>query len=171
MSGRGTGLGMATVYGIVKQNNGFINVYSELDQGTTIKVYLPRHMEPISRTAERELLEAVAKGDETILVVEDEEPILRMTKIMLERLGYSVLAASCPAEAIQTAESHPEEVHMLMTDVVMPDMSGKDLAEKLIRLHPRHEMPVYVRLYGQRGCPSWDFGRRDSFHQQAFFKT
>lgn len=134
--GQGTGLGMATVYGIVKQNNGFINVYSELDQGTTFKIYLPRHIEPVSRSGESELPEAVAKGDETILVVEDQQAILRMTKMMLERLGYSVLAASSPAEAIQTAEFHSEDVHMLMTDVVMPDMSGKDLAEKLIRLYP-----------------------------------
>jgi signal transduction histidine kinase/FixJ family two-component response regulator len=134
--GKGTGLGLATVYGIVKQNNGFIHVYSERNKGTTFKIYLPRNAEKTVQPQPQEIEEAVAIGSETILLVEDEKAILRMITIMLTSLGYSVLTASSPTEAIAIAESRTEEIDMLMTDVVMPEMNGRELAEKVSRICP-----------------------------------
>ena len=133
--GKGTGLGLATVYGIVKQNGGFINVYSEPEHGTTFKIYLPRHVGD-GRVALDSAATSAARGNETILVVEDERSILNMTKRILERLGYSVLAARAPGEAICLASEHPSEIHLLVTDVVMPEMNGKDLAKQLQSLLP-----------------------------------
>ncbi|MBU1193712.1 MAG: PAS domain S-box protein [Proteobacteria bacterium] len=134
--GQGTGLGLATVYGIVKQNNGFINVYSEPGEGTTFKIYLPVHSEP-AVSKQKDFKKTSLTGNETILLVEDEEGILRMTKMMLERLGYSVLIASTPNEAISIVEaSNINTIHLLMTDVVMPEMNGRDLSKILLSMHP-----------------------------------
>ncbi len=134
--GRGTGLGLATVYGIVKQNGGFINVHSEKGQGTTFEVYLPRYMKKASHTIRDDSYRTVSRGHETILLVEDEEAILKMTKTILEHFGYHVLTASGPTEAIQAAESYTGEIELLLTDVVMPEMSGRDMAESLLSLYP-----------------------------------
>ena len=134
--GKGTGLGLATVYGIVKQNNGFINVYSELGQGTTFRIYLPRHA---GATEEKRTEAGAAQlklGQETILLVEDELVLLELNKFILERLGYQVLAAGTPGEAIRLAEEYTGEIHLLMTDVVMPEMNGQDLARKMMSLSP-----------------------------------
>ena len=127
----GTGLGLAIIYGIVKQNNGFINVYSEPGQGTSFKIYLPRFH--ASEEVQEEILpeKPVPTGNETILLVEDEPAILRMTRMMLERKGYSVLPAGIPADAISIANAYVGKIHLLMTDVVMPEMNGRDLAEKI----------------------------------------
>ncbi len=130
-AGKGTGLGLATVYGIIKQNNGFINVYSEPGRGTTFKIYVPRHSDK-GRSAHQKMQPApVLHGSETVLLVEDEPMILRLGMAMLEHLGYRVLTASGPEEAIQTAEKHPEAIDLLITDVVMPGMDGRELSEKL----------------------------------------
>jgi len=134
--GEGTGLGLATVYGIIKQNNGFINVYSEPDKGTTFRIYLSRHGENNLVKLKSESKEADARGCETILLVEDEEAILRMTAMMLERLGYTVLAASNTTVAINIGKSHHEKISLLITDVVMPGMNGRDLSKKMIQLFP-----------------------------------
>ncbi len=135
--GRGTGLGLATVYGIVKQNQGFINVYSEPGQGTSFKIYLPRYAasEPASARS-MPAPAAVSTGTETVLLVEDEEALLKLGKLLLERLGYTVLAASGPGEALQLAEAYPDAIHLLLTDVIMPEMSGRDLWERLRVLRP-----------------------------------
>ena len=134
--GKGTGLGLATVYGIVKQNNGFIDVYSEPAQGTTFKLYLPRHMGKAERTSTESLQGSFILGQETVLLVEDEPEILSMAKRMLEKQGYHVLAAGMPGEAIQMAKGHNGEIHLLMTDVVMPEMNGRELAKKVLLLYP-----------------------------------
>jgi len=134
--GKGTGLGLATVYGIVKQNNGFIYVYSEPEQGTTFKLYLPRNTEESKLGGQKTVQEKLQKGYETILLVEDEKSILRMTKMMLERMGYNVLATSKPNEAIHISNSSEGKIHLLMTDVVMPLMNGRDLAEKILQSCP-----------------------------------
>ncbi len=134
--GKGTGLGLATVYGIVKQNNGFINVYSEPGHGSTFKIYLPRYADKASQAPKDDALKSVVRGHETILLVEDEPGILKMTLAMLERQGYTVLAASTPGEAIRLAERYSGEIHLLVTDVVMPEMNGRDLAKNLIALYP-----------------------------------
>jgi PAS domain S-box-containing protein len=134
--GKGTGLGLATVYGIIKQNNGFINVYSEPGQGSTFKIYLPRLITDDDTDMTAPEKKAPAGGTETILLVEDEPAILRMTRMMLERKGYNVLSAATPTEAMGKAKNHPGTIDLLMTDVVMPEMNGRDLAEKLSALYP-----------------------------------
>lgn len=134
--GQGTGLGLSTVYGIVKQNNGFINVYSEPGKGTTFRIYLPRYADQAVVTQREKAAEIPLSRGETVLVVEDEAANLQMDKIMLERLGYRVLAAGTPDEAIGLAEKHSSEIHLLVTDVVMPEMNGWDLAERLQSLYP-----------------------------------
>ncbi len=134
--GKGTGLGLSTVYGIVKQNNGFVNVYSELGYGTCIKVYLPRHTVRITSAPQKESREPAVRGSETILLVEDEPSILAITATMLERMGYTVLSTNIPGEAILLAREHAGNIHLLITDVVMPEMNGLDLAGKLISIYP-----------------------------------
>jgi two-component system cell cycle sensor histidine kinase/response regulator CckA len=133
---KGTGLGLATVYGIVKQNSGFVNVYSEPQKGTTFRIYLPRHRGAAENVDLHAALEAPAGHGETVLVVEDEPSILKLTERVLESLGYIVLGATGPIEAITLAEEYTGEIHLLITDVVMPRMSGKELAEKLLRTYP-----------------------------------
>ncbi len=134
--GKGTGLGLATVYGIAKQNNGFINFYSEPGHGARFTIYLPRHAGRTAQGRDQEAEGPSLRGQETILLVEDEPSILKMTTMMLERQGYAVLAASTPGEAIRLAREHTGEIHLLMTDVVMPEMNGRDLARRMLSLYP-----------------------------------
>lgn len=133
-AGLGTGLGLSTVYGIVKQNGGFIGVKSELGQGTTVTIHLPRdHSEEHVVTTENTGTDALASGHETILLVEDERAILALAQSMLQRLGYTVIPAATPGEAIRLAESHPDPIELLLTDIVMPEMNGRDLVLLLTR--------------------------------------
>jgi PAS domain S-box-containing protein len=134
--GKGTGLGLASIYGIVKQNNGFINVYSEPDKGSTFKVYLPVYAVKSDGVMEKDSDLAVEHGNETILLVEDETAILEMTTRMLERLGYTVVAAATPGEAIRLAHEYQGQIDLLMTDVVMPEMNGRELAGNFISHYP-----------------------------------
>jgi CheY-like chemotaxis protein len=145
-SGEGTGLGLATVYGIVKQNNGFINVYSEPDLGTTFTIYLPRHEGNAGHTDLHGSKEPPSRGHETILVVEDEPAILGITSLMLKWQGYTVLPAGTTDEAIRLAGEHEGEIHLLMTDVIMPGMNGRDLASKLLSGHP-HMKHLFMSGY------------------------
>lgn len=135
-SGKGTGLGLATVYGIVKQNNGFVNVYSEPGLGTTFKIFLPRHQTKTSDLSEKRIDRPVQRGHETILLVEDEPAILCMTTEMLEKMGYTVMVAGTPGEAIKLAKEYVGELNLLLTDVIMPEMNGRDLAKKLLSFYP-----------------------------------
>ncbi len=136
--GRGTGLGLATVYGIVKQNQGFIQVESAPDRGTTFLIHLPRHQGlPAPEPAASAATPTAAGGHETILLVEDEAAILKIGKRALETLGYQVLAAASPGEALQLVQSYPGEIHLLMTDVVMPEMNGNELARQVKLLKPK----------------------------------
>ena len=121
------------MYGIVRQNNGFINVYSEPGQGTTFKIYLPRAEEQTTEKPPVDLKKDL-RGKETVLLVEDEESILALGKTILQRHGYEVLATKSPTEALGIAKSHPGPIHLLLTDVVMPEMNGKDLRDKLAEL-------------------------------------
>ncbi len=134
--GKGTGLGLATVYGSIKQNEGFINVYSELGQGTTFRLYLPRHRGQAEETSRQEPAEPLIGGSETLLLVEDDPMLLDIGRSMLEQLGYRVLSAGGPDEAIRLAEADTDEIHLLMTDVVMPAMNGKDLARHFAEVRP-----------------------------------
>ncbi|MFP4572803.1 MAG: PAS domain S-box protein [Desulfobacterales bacterium] len=135
--GKGTGLGLSTIYGIVKQNEGFINVYSEPGIGTTFKIYLPCCQAQQSAPAyAREPTEQLPAGYETILLVEDEPAILKMGKDMLNRLGYTVLGADRPQDALQLAEKYEDSIDLLITDVVMPEMNGRDLSDELTARNP-----------------------------------
>jgi len=133
--GKGTGLGLSTVYGIVKQSGGYIWVYSEPGQGTTFKVYLPRIEEALEQSNE-EKPASVPRGTETILLVEDAASLLELAREFLESCGYTVLAAGSPAEGIRIVEKHKGPIPLLVTDIVMPEMSGRVLAEKLTALRP-----------------------------------
>lgn len=133
--GKGTGLGLATVYGIVQQNDGRIEVYSEPGLGSSFKIYIPRFKETAGEREGKEAKKDDSRGHETILLVEDEQDLLKMTTLMLRHLGYTVIPASGPSQAIELCESHAGAIDMLMTDVVMPGMSGKELAETLLDSH------------------------------------
>lgn len=135
-SGKGSGLGLATVYGIVKQNNGFINIYSEEGKGTTLKIYLPRFHEDAAEDSNRGGAENMPSGTETALIVEDEPAILNLAKRILEGLGYKALTAASPEEAIVLAREFEGDIHLLLTDVVMPGFSGRELAERLNASRP-----------------------------------
>jgi CheY-like chemotaxis protein len=129
--GKGTGLGLATIYGIVKQNNGYITVYSEPGEGTTFKVYLPRAVGAEAAGGVEAKVAAPVGGTETVLVVEDDAAILELARESLEHLGYKVLTAGSPEEAIRRSEEQAGPIQLLVTDVVMPQMNGRQLAKRL----------------------------------------
>lgn len=133
---KGTGLGLATVYGIVKQNGGFIHVYSEAGRGTTFRLYFPYCFEtPVEASPPRPTVPASGHG-ETILLVEDDASILKLSTAMLERLGYHVMAAQDPETAIRIAESEGNRIRLVITDVLMPHMDGRELVERLRQINP-----------------------------------
>jgi PAS domain S-box-containing protein len=129
--GKGTGLGLSTVYGIVKQSNGNIWVYSEPGNGTTFKIYLPRLDEPLEELRKKVVDGELPRGSETIFIVEDEKEVLTLAGRLLKRQGYHVLEASNGEEALKVCKERKEPIHLLLTDVVMPQMSGRQLAEQL----------------------------------------
>ena len=134
--GKGTGLGLATIYGIVKQNDGFVNVYSVPGHGSTFKVYLPRHTVAAGQEPEAQRTPSGLMGHETVLIVEDDISHLNMAKLILESYGYQVLAASTPGDALLVAREYREGVHLLLTDLVMPEMNGRELANRITALFP-----------------------------------
>jgi CheY-like chemotaxis protein len=136
--GKGTGLGLPTVYGIVRQHDGYIWPYSEPGQGTTFKIYLPL-VDPASGT--RQMEDEAASLDtsdvtETILLAEDERAVRTLTRTVLERRGYTVLAARNGEEALALSQEHTGPIHLLVTDVVMPGIDGRELADRLASVHP-----------------------------------
>lgn len=134
--GEGTGLGLATVYGIVKQNNGFITVYSELNQGTTFNLYFPHKQDEGGAVVKNQIQQANIKGNETILLVEDEPAILKMAERILTKQGYNVLATVSTDIAIDFANKNRNDISLLISDIIMPKMNGKDLAEKIKEIIP-----------------------------------
>ncbi|MCC6933295.1 MAG: PAS domain S-box protein [Deltaproteobacteria bacterium] len=136
--GKGTGLGLATIYGIVKQNGGYITVNSEINIGSCFRIYIPRYIpkEELEQIAQEGIVTSV-EVNEVVLVVEDEPDVLSLTKTMLEEIGYCVLSASTPSSAIGLAKHYNGQVDLLLTDVIMPEMTGKDLSQKISAIYPK----------------------------------
>jgi CheY-like chemotaxis protein len=128
---KGTGLGLSTVYGIAKQNNGFIDVYSEPGKGTSVKIYLPRYDNKAVEIQEGDTENTPQGQGETILLVEDDSQVLKLVQKFLNELGYSVLALGAPKEAIRLVKKQKTKIHLLITDVIMPEMNGRELSERL----------------------------------------
>ena len=144
--GQGTGLGLATVYGIVRQSGGHIRVYSEPGHGTTFKIYLPRIEEIIESGRRAPIPSEFPPGRETILLVEDEDLVRDLARRVLLQRGYTVLEARHGREALQICEQHRGQIHLLVTDVVMPLINGRELAERLTTLHPEMKV-LYISGY------------------------
>ena len=142
--GRGTGLGLATVYGIVRQNEGFISTYSVVGVGTTFRIHLPRHLgeAPAPRGTEGTLV----GGQETLLLVEDEEALLELTQRLLQGAGYRVISSSRPMEALRLASSCPDPIALLVTDLVMPELNGSELYQRIQASRPEVR-PLFLSGY------------------------
>ncbi|HEX8836524.1 MAG TPA: PAS domain S-box protein [Candidatus Acidoferrum sp.] len=163
-SGRGTGLGLSTVYGIVKQSGGHISVDSELRKGTTFKVYLPRAEEVTQQPQKPEWAEpATGAGGETVLLVEDEPAVRELARTVLLEQGYTVIEAQNSEDAVRLAGRHRSEIHLLLTDVVMPGMSGRDLAKHLTALHP------YLRVLYMSGYTNNVIAENGALEEGLFF--
>jgi PAS domain S-box-containing protein len=134
--GKGTGLGLSTVYGIVKQNKGYIELQSKPGEGATFKIFLPKTTAKVTNIPMESISGELRGGNETLLIVEDETAVMELGKRILEKLGYTVLTANTPEEAIRLTESYDGEIRLLITDVVMPQMNGRELLEQLIRIRP-----------------------------------
>jgi CheY-like chemotaxis protein len=141
----GTGLGLATVFGVVRQSGGAISVYSEPGRGTTFKVYFPRTTEGVQPSVPAPP-PTTLQGSETVLVVDDSEQVRTLVREILRRQGYQVIVASSPGEALLVAEQHPAEINLLLTDVVMPKMTGRELAERLMKMRPATKV-LYMSGY------------------------
>ena len=144
--GKGTGLGLSTVYGVVKQSGGYIWVYSELGHGSVFKIYLPRVDQPVQQSRPSELAPEIHRGTETVLLVEDEESVRTLTRSLLEEEGYTVIEASSGTHALEVAGRHCGPIHVLLTDVVMPGMNGRELAQKMIANYPAVKV-IYTSGY------------------------
>jgi len=166
--GQGTGLGLSTVYGIVKQSNGEIAVYSEPAHGTCIKVYFPVVAEPAVEHAAEVLRSEVLSGTETILLVEDEEAVRKLVRRTLEKQGYQLLVAASGSEALAIVQGYPGRIQLVITDVVMPQMGGRQLAERLKALRPEIRV-VFVSGYTESSIArSGDLVEGEIFLQKPF---
>jgi two-component system cell cycle sensor histidine kinase/response regulator CckA len=134
--GKGTGLGLSTVYGVVRQNDGFADIESVLGSGTTVTLYLPRSSQEAIAARAPASAPAANACRETILLVEDQPQLRAVTSEVLQDLGYTILDAGTPADALALCAAHASEIHLLFTDVVMPGMNGKELADRVLRLRP-----------------------------------
>jgi two-component system, cell cycle sensor histidine kinase and response regulator CckA len=149
-----TGLGLSTAYGIVKQSKGYISVRSDPGQGTMFRVYLPRAEEKSSQARPREMLSHAPKGSETILLVEDEDAVRELTRMALATKGYNVLEAASGEEALKICEGHSGPIHLMVTDVIMPRVSGQELGRRLATLRPETKV-LYISGYTGGSATGW----------------
>jgi PAS domain S-box-containing protein len=171
-SGRGTGLGLSTVYGIVKQSGGYVWVYSEVGRGSSFKVYLPRVDEAPETLQVAAVPSGEQKGSETILLVEDQSQVRELARMTLSQKGYTVLAASSPEDAENACAQHGAEIHLLLTDLIMPGVTGRELAKRLTARHPKMRV-LYMSGYTfgittQTGMPSGMLEDGVAFLQKPF---
>ncbi len=153
--GRGTGLDLSTVYGIIKQSGGHIWVYSEPGQGTTFKLYLVRVADPAESLPQLARPAATVRGTETILLVEDDQQVRELTHSLLTTSGYFVLVAENAPAVARICEQYPNTVHLLLTDVVMPGVSGHEVAKQVSARWPKAKVLYYVRVHGELRHPPW----------------
>jgi CheY-like chemotaxis protein len=146
--GKGTGLGLSTVYGIIKQSGGYVLVQSEIGRGTTFNIYLPRVDEPSEAHGATPAASAAGGGSETILLVEDEESVRQLIRETLEARGYKVIEAENGNAALTLAAAHRENIHLVVTDVIMPGLSGHELAQQLITARPAIKV-LYLSGYAE----------------------
>jgi two-component system, cell cycle sensor histidine kinase and response regulator CckA len=165
--GKGTGLGLATVYGIVKQAGGFVWMYSELGKGSTFKIFLPRAAEAAEAAPPAAAPEPVPCGSETILLVEDEETLREIAADYLQAKGYTVLTAAGGEEALGICRSHPDSIRALVTDVIMPGMAGPDLARAVATVRPDIAV-IFVSGYSERDLRGESLGVPSAFLQKPF---
>ncbi|HLK62914.1 MAG TPA: CHASE3 domain-containing protein [Bryobacteraceae bacterium] len=166
-TGKGTGLGLSIVYGIVKQNGGEIMVYSEPGKGTTFKIFFPMAVVPEAFAVEEERT-TEARGSETVLLCEDEAAIRKLVHAMLTRCGYQVIDAERPEEAVQLATKHTDDIHLLLTDIVMPQMSGFDLAKEIRQVRPRIQVLYMSGYTDNQVSRSWVLNPDTPFIQKPF---
>jgi len=164
---KGTGLGLSTVYGIVKQSGGNIWVYSEVGQGTTFKIYLPRIDEGAQDYKRSTEVEEIFHGTETILLAEDEEMVRNLAREVLETYGYHVLEAANGGSALLICERHQALIQLLITGVVMPEMSGRELADRLSQLRPEMKV-LYMSGYTDNAIVPRGVGRGGKLYPEAF---
>ena len=157
--GKGTGLGLSTVYGVVKQSGGFIWVYSEVGRGTSFKIYLPRVDQPVERIGTAATVSEAPRGTETILLAEDEQDVREVAREFLESGGYTVIEARDGAEALKRVEKYEDAIDLLVTDMVMPGMTGQELSTRLLQSRPEIRV-LYMSGYSERAAV--DSARGDS---------
>jgi hypothetical protein len=165
--GKGTGLGLSTVYGIVKQTGGSIWVYSEPGRGTTFRVYLPRHGSSVAAPPEEPAGAEVAAAAATVLLVEDHEQVRTLVHMVLEKLGYTVVAAASGGEALAAAAAHDGPIDMVLTDLVMPGMDGKELVERMRDLRPGIRA-LFTSGYAQGMVEGHELGEGDAFLSKPY---
>lgn len=166
---KGTGLGLFSVFGIIKKANGYISVHSELRQGTTFKIYLPGVDNQVDDFAseQRQANFDALKGEETIIIVEDEESVRHVVKTFLQKLGYTIIEAGTPNDVLSLLQNYQRAVHLLLTDVVLPEMSGIELAKKISNTHPDIKV-LYILEYMQDATNSSFFGQKANFINKPF---
>ncbi|MBV9506414.1 MAG: response regulator [Acidobacteriia bacterium] len=164
--GRGTGLGLSTVFGIVKQSGGSLNVESAPGRGTIFEVYLPRIEQPLA-VEEEKPKESAPRGTETILLVEDDEMVRSLVRETLRREGYKVIDAPDPIEACRLAENYKGEIHLLISDIVMPKLNGRDLAVQITQLRPGTKV-LFMSGYAETGLVKAGINERAEFLQKPF---
>jgi CheY-like chemotaxis protein len=150
---KGTGLGLSTVYGIIKQSGGYVFVQSELGRGTIFTIYFPRVDEPSEARGDLPVSLAAAGGTETVLLVEDEDSVRQLVRETLESRGYRVLEAANGQAALTLAASHRNQIHLLITDVIMPGLNGHELVQQLLPARPAIKV-LYLSGYAQDAFPT-----------------